>query len=151
MESSDAGKVRFPLKKRIGVIDDDGITLDFLRKNLEGRGYEVLVWRRIPRDLAELEGCCVLIVDGDGIGNGVYRNGVDFLKEYVWLRRESKMDWGNRYVHYSGFVSRKDFDLLEGMGVSVYDKMCSPHDFVDVIEEMAKTVECGDGNEHKGV
>lgn len=151
MESSNAGKVRFPLKKRIGVIDDSGFTLDFLRKNLEERGYEVLVWRRIPRDLAELEGCCVLIVDGDGIGNGVHRNGVDFLKEYVWLRRESKMDWGNRYVHYSGYVSRKDFDLLEGMGVSVYDKMCNPHDFVEAIDEMAKGVRYGDRNEHKDI
>lgn len=137
MESSD-GKVRFPLKKRIGVIDDDGMTLDFLRKNLEGRGYEVLVWRRIPRDLAELDGCRVLIVDGDGIGNGVYRNGVEFLEAYEKLRQDEKNANNVRLVHYSGFVSRKDYDRLTGIGIDVFEKLRSPRDFVDAICEMTK-------------
>lgn len=101
-------------KKRICVIDDDRFVMGCIAKCLKPHTVEGL--RQLPLEVAELYDYDILIVDGNGIGNEKWKNGVAFLMEYTPKNPKQKL------IHYSGFISAQDGMKLTQKGIKVLTK-----------------------------
>ena len=66
---------------KLALIDDSGMIQTVVLSDFAS-SHEVKTYWRIPEDLTELDQFDVLIVDGTGIGNRWFANGVNFLLEY---------------------------------------------------------------------
>ena len=98
-----------PKRGTVCVIDDDYFMKSYFEKFLEG--FSITHEPRIPKDVSKLGDFDVLIVNGSGIGNGVYKNGVEFLKAY------KKRGKNRGIIHLSGWIDRKDEDELMSKGI----------------------------------
>ena len=101
---------------KIGVIDDACSVRTTIAREVEKSGNVCIGFQMIPTDISELEQCDAVIVDGEGIGNETYNCGVDFIMAYAPTHKDKTI------IHYSGYVSRKTKDKLEGVGVLVFIK-----------------------------
>lgn len=101
-------------KKRICVIDDDGFVRGCIAKCL--MQHTVVGLRLLPLEVAELYDYDILIVDGNGIGNEKWRNGVEFLMEYTPKNPMQKL------IHFSGYITAQDEMKLTKKGIKVITK-----------------------------
>lgn len=116
-----------PRKPKLAVIDDSGMIQRVVERNFES-SHEVTCFYRIPNNLDELKPFDVLVVDNDGIGNGKFVNGMDFLRKYVPFLLEEK-----RIVHFTGLCEFKDKMWLKSVGVAVVDKGGRPEELVNAV------------------
>ena len=110
----------------LAVIDDQGCIRRGIVEDFSAE-YDVTEFSRIPNDLDELNGFDVLIVDGSGIGNLEYRNGVDFLCYYIPLHPEK------RYVHYSGFITQGNGNRLTVLGCKCVTKGARHNELITAV------------------
>lgn len=129
-EEYEKEKASRPKKGRVCVIDDAWFMKGFSKEILED--YDVSYEPRIPLDEEILAGFDVLIVDGEGIGNSKYKNGVEFLKAY------KKQGQNKGLIHFSGFISPSDEKALEALGVECLEKGGDPDLLVQAVEEVVK-------------
>jgi len=116
-------KIHKPLERRILVIDDDRAMKSFVEKWMTG-DFTVEQLYRIPDDLNVLKGYDAVVVDGLGIGNGKYREGIDLLLDY------DKPE-GQSVVHHSGLCAYgREREALERRGVAVVTKGSNPEKLV---------------------
>lgn len=101
-------------KKQICVIDDDGFVRDCVAKCL--KQHTVVGLRLLPLEVAELYDYDILIVDGNGIGNEKWKNGVEFLMEYTPKNPLQKL------IHFSGYITEQDKRKLTKKGIKVITK-----------------------------
>lgn len=127
--SHDPGKNK---KNKVCIIDDSSFITSFVCDSFNRRGMPCDCEYRIPKDISTLEKYGILIVDGSGIGNGTYRNGVEFLMDFALGRTDILI------VHYSGLVLPDDKEALEGIGVRVIEKGRSFETVVNGLIELAK-------------
>ena len=112
-------KIQKPLEKRILVIDDNRSMKSFIEKFMTG-SFRIDQLYRIPDDLGVLRGYDAVVVDGLGIGNNMFKNGLDLLMEY------DKPE-GQSVVYYSGLGAYgRDLDALSERGVAVVTKGSNP-------------------------
>ena len=112
-------KIQKPLEKMILVIDDDRSMKSFIEKFMTG-SFRVDQLYRIPDDLSVLRGYDAVVVDGLGIGNNMFKEGLDLLMEY------DKPE-GQSVVYYSGLGAYgRDRDALSERGVAVVTKGSNP-------------------------
>ena len=112
-------KIQKPFEKRILVIDDDRSMKSFIEKFMTG-SFRVDQLYRIPDDLSVLRGYDAVVVDGLGIGNNMFKEGLDLLMEY------DKPE-GQSVVYYSGLGAYgRDRDALSERGVAVVTKGSNP-------------------------
>ena len=112
-------KIQKPSERRILVIDDDRAMKPFIEKWMTG-DFKVDQLYRIPDDLSVLRGYDAVVVDGLGIGNGKYREGVDLLLDY------DKPE-GQSVVYHSGLGAYgREREALERRGVAVVTKGSNP-------------------------
>jgi len=105
-------------RRKVLVIDDDCGMKTYLEKWANDMDIEQIY--RIPADLSILAGYDALVVDGLGIGNGKYREGVDLLLDY------DKPE-GQSVVYHSGLGSYgREREALERRGVAVVAKGSNP-------------------------
>ena len=116
-----------PRKPKLAVIDDSGMIQRVVERNFES-SHEVTCFYRIPDNLDELKPFDVLIVDNDGIGNGKFMNGMDFLRKYVPFLLEEK-----RIVHFTGLCEFKDRMWLKSVGVAVVNKGSRPDELINAV------------------
>ena len=112
-------------KKRICIIDDDGFIRNWVAECL--KPHTVVGLRELPLDVSELYDYDILIVDGNGIGNEKWRNGVEFLMEYTPKNPLQKL------IHYSGYISAQDEKKLTQKGIMALEKGRDFRDYVDFI------------------
>ena len=113
------GKIQKPFEKSILVIDDDRGMKSFIEKFMTG-SFRIDQLYRIPDDLSVLSGYDAVVVDGLGIGNDMFKDGLDLLMEY------DKPD-GQSVVYYSGLGAYGcDLDALSERGVAVVTKGSNP-------------------------
>ena len=110
--------------RKVLVIDDCwGIVKTTIEKWSTG-DVDVECVARIPDDLSCLSEYDALIVDGDGIGNGKFENGLEFLMSY------DKPD-GQAVVYHSGHGAYGDDKKnLEKRGVAVVTKGSNPEKLI---------------------
>ncbi len=113
-------KIKKPLLgRKILVIDDDRAMKSFIEKWMTGN-FTIEQLYRIPDDLNVLKGYDAVVVDGLGIGNGKYREGVDLLLDY------DKPE-GQAVVYHSGLGAYgREREALERRGVAVVTKGSNP-------------------------
>lgn len=112
-------KIQKPLERRILVIDDDRAMKSFIEKFMTG-SFKVDQLYRIPDDLSVLRGYDAVVVDGLGIGNGRYSEGIDLLFDY------DKPE-GQSVVYHSGLGAYgRQREALERRGVAVVTKGSNP-------------------------
>lgn len=105
-------------RRKVLVIDDDCGMKTYLEKWADDMDIEQIY--RIPADLSILAGYDALVVDGLGIGNGKYREGVDLLLDY------DKPE-GQSVVYHSGLGAYgREREDLERRGVAVVTKGSNP-------------------------
>lgn len=105
-------------RRKVLVIDDDCGMKAYLEKWVDDMDIEQIY--RIPADLSTLSGYDALVVDGLGIGNGKYREGVDLLLDY------DKPE-GQSVVYHSGLGAYgREREALERRGVAVVTKGSNP-------------------------
>lgn len=119
-------KASRPKKGSVCVIDDDWFMKSYCEQFLED--FTISYESRIPLDEEILGTYDVLIVDGNGIGNGKYKNGVEFLKAY------KKQGNNKGIIHLSGFISHDDEKSLEQKGVECLEKGHDPDGLVQTVE-----------------
>lgn len=113
--------------KKVLVIDDDRIVKAIIEKWSEGRMEVEHLWR-IPDDLSALKDYDALVVDGQGIGNKSFRNGMDFLMSYDKPK-------GQSVVYHSGNGAYgHDKEELDKRGVAVVTKGSNPEKLILAIE-----------------
>lgn len=115
-----------PRKPRLAVIDDCGFIVTRIEKDF-AETHDVDVFYRIPDDLHELDKYDVLIVDGNGIGNSKFRNGVDFIREYEPFHKDKNI------IHYTGLCSFLDRMVLKSRGVKVVIKGSRPSELIEAV------------------
>lgn len=109
-------------RRKVLVIDDDYGMKTYLEKWADDMDIEQIY--RIPADLSILAGYDALVVDGLGIGNGKYREGVDLLLDY------DKPE-GQSVVYHSGLGAYgREREALERRGVAVVTKGSNPEKLV---------------------
>ena len=109
-------------RRKVLVIDDDCGMKTYLEKWADDMDIEQIY--RIPADLSILTGYDALVVDGLGIGNGKYREGVDLLLDY------DKPE-GQSVVYHSGLGAYgREREALERRGVAVVTKGSNPEKLV---------------------
>lgn len=109
-------------RRKVLVIDDDCGMKTYLEKWADDMDIEQIY--RIPADLSILAGYDALVVDGLGIGNGKYREGVDLLLDY------DKPE-GQSVVYHSGLGAYgREREALERRGVAVVTKGSNPEKLV---------------------
>lgn len=123
-------KAARPKRGTVCVIDDDYFMKRYFENFLED--FSIIHEPRIPKEVSKLGDFDVLIVDGSGIGNGVYENGVEFLKAY---KRSGK---NKGIIHLSGWIDRKDGDELMSKGIECITKGHDPQNIIDVVEGFFK-------------
>ena len=112
-------KIQHFRKMSILVIDDDRAMKSFIEKLMTG-SFKVDQLYRIPDDLSVLMGYDAVVVDGLGIGNNRFKEGLDLLMAY------DKPE-GQSVVYYSGLgVYGRDRDALSERGVAVVTKGSNP-------------------------
>jgi hypothetical protein len=112
-------KIQKPSKRRILVIDDDRVMKSFIEKWMTG-DFMVEQLYRIPDDLSVLKGYDAVVVDGLGIGNCKYREGVNLLLDY------DKPE-GQSVVYHSGLGAYgREREALERRGVAIVTKGSNP-------------------------
>lgn len=109
--------------KKVLVIDDDRFVKSFVEKFASD--VEVEQMFRIPDDRSTLPSYDAIVVDGQGIGNEEFKNGLEFLKTY------NKPE-GQSVVYYSGLgvYDPEDKKILERRGVAVVTKGSNPEKLV---------------------
>lgn len=118
---------RRPGPPKLAVIDDDGFIISYV-KDMFRSDYEVDTFRRLPVDTSILHDYDVLIVDNQGIGNGHFDDGEDFLCEYN--RPEHQL-----VVHFSGLNPGRRFaEILTSKGMFWKVKGRDPHELVDLVK-----------------
>lgn len=109
-------------RRKVLVIDDDYWMKTYLEKWADDMDIEQIY--RIPADLSILADYDALVVDGLGIGNGKYREGVDLLLDY------DKPE-GQSVVYHSGLGAYgREREALERRGVAVVTKGSNPEKLV---------------------
>lgn len=104
--------------KSILIIDDTYTMKSYVEKFVAG--YVVKQIYRLPDDESDLKNYDALVVDGIGIGNGKYRNGLEFCMAY------DKPE-GQAVVFHSGLVvHRNDAAELSRRGVAIVTKGGNP-------------------------
>lgn len=127
-------KIVAMFKKRrptLAVIDDTCFIRSIIVKDFSDE-YDVTEFARIPTVLDELAEFDVLIVDGNGIGNNVWKHGADFLYDYAPMHPEK------RFVHFTGFCTDKNCERLKAIGVTVVSKGSRPEKLVNAVNGKAK-------------
>lgn len=105
-------------KRSVLVIDDSSMMKGYVEKFCEGCEVEQIY--RLPDSFWGLGKYDAIIVDGEGIGNAVWKKGIDFLKDY------DKPD-GQSVVYHSGHGAYgEERDMLEAKGVAVVTKGSNP-------------------------
>ena len=104
--------------KKILVIDDDRFTKYFVEMFVPDVEVEQIY--RLPEDESILATYDSLVVDGSGIGNSKYKNGLVFCKQY------DKPE-GQAVVFYSGNgADGDDAKELERRGIAIVPKGSNP-------------------------
>lgn len=93
------------------VIDDSRGITSSLKAQLEKEGIDVTEMWRLPEDMSELDGFDMLVVDGSGIGNSKFKNGVEFLKAYAPTCGFKLL------IYYSSFYTQQTAEELDRLGV----------------------------------
>lgn len=104
--------------KKVLVIDDSRMMKDYVEKFCYGCEVEQIY--RLPYNFQGLDKYDAIIVDGHGIGNAKWKNGMEFLRDY------DKPE-GQSVVYYSGCGAYgEERDMLEAKGVAVVTKGSNP-------------------------
>lgn len=104
--------------KTVLIIDDDYGMKSYAEKFISGFAVEQIY--RLPDDESVLRKYDALIVDGQGISNGKYKNGLEFCKAY------DKPE-GQAVVFHSGNGAyRDDAAELRKRGVAIVTKGSNP-------------------------
>lgn len=114
-----------PFRGEVCAIDDDRTLKHWLELYLPG--FKVSQVYGIPEDETELARYDVLIVDGYGIGNGQYGDGMEFLLSYQ-MRGNNK-----GLVHFSNLVSNADKIALAEKGIKYLNKCTDPQNLLDAV------------------
>lgn len=115
-------------KPKVLVIDDAGFMRSYAQKFLDFCDVEQKY--RIPEDETVLAKYDVLIVDGNGIGNSKYKDGIEFCKAY------EKQGNNKGVIYHSGlFSDKEDLEILKEMGIKVLLKGDQPGKFVEAVKE----------------
>lgn len=120
---------------KLALIDDSGMIQTFVLSDFAS-SHEVKTYWRIPEDLTELDQFDVLIVDGAGIGNRRFANGVNFLLEYAPKNPDK------RFVHFTGLCTAEDRERLKAIGVTVVSKGRCTEELVNAVNGKAKDDGC---------
>ena len=105
-------------KKRVLIIDDDRGMKSYVEKFVEE--YKVDQLYRIPDDLSVLLAYDAVVVDGLGIRNGRFEDGLDLCMHY------DKPE-GQSVVYHSGLgACKRERDELSERGVAVVTKGSNP-------------------------
>lgn len=121
-------------KMKILVIDDYSCIADGIRKYFPND--DVQHHYRIPTDLSELDRYDVLIVDNQGINNGTFKSGSDFLKSYVPTNPNQMV------IYHSGLGAYGKFkELLDSKGFFSFTKGNNPDKLVQLVAENFKGVQ----------
>lgn len=105
-------------KKRVLIIDDDRVMKSYVEKFVEG--FVVNQLYRIPDDLSVLLAYDAVVVDGLGIGNDRFEDGLDLCMHY------DKPE-GQSVVYHSGLGAYgRERDELSKRGVAVVTKGSDP-------------------------
>ena len=105
-------------KKKVLVIDDDSFMKSYVEKFVEGVVVHQLY--RIPDDLSVLLAYDAVVVDGLGIGNDRFEDGLDLCMHY------DKPE-GQSVVYHSGLGAYgNDARILSERGVAVVMKGSNP-------------------------
>lgn len=111
-------KIQKPLKRRILVIDDDRYMKTYVQKWVDDMDVEQIY--ALPMDISKLAQYDALVVDGMGISNLKYKEGLDFLLDY------DKPE-GQSVVYHSGLGAYgREREALERRGVAVVTKGSNP-------------------------
>lgn len=81
------------------IIDDAGFIGETVKKELKdiyGDECDCDFHYRLPADTANFEIYDILVIDNEGIGNGKFKNGIAFLKEYEFDYKRQCV------IHFSG-------------------------------------------------
>ena len=113
-------------KPTLAVIDDCWMIQQAVR-NAVGDVYTVTSLTVIPDDLSMLDAFDVLVVDGSGIGNRTYQNGVDFLLAYAPSHSDK------RFVHFTGYCERQNMNSLLKLGIPVVSKGVRPGEILEAL------------------
>jgi DNA-binding response OmpR family regulator len=112
-------KIQKPLERKILVIDDDRGMKSYIEKFMTG-SFKVDQLYSIPDDLSVLRGYDAVVVDGMGIGNSRFKEGLDLLMAY------DKPE-GQSVVYHSGLGAYgRERDALSERGVAVVTKGSNP-------------------------
>ena len=118
-------------KMKILVIDDYSFIAEGIRKYFPND--DVQHHYRIPTDLSELDRYDVLIVDNQGINNGMFKSGSDFLKSYVPTNPNQMV------IYHSGLGAYGEFkELLDSKGFFSFTKGNNPDKLVQLVTENFK-------------
>lgn len=118
-------------KMKILVIDDYRFIAEGIRKYFPKD--DVQHHYRIPTDLSELDRYDVLIVDNQGINNGTFKSGSDFLKSYVPTNPNQMV------IYHSGLGAYGDFkEMLDSKGFFSFTKGNNPAKLVQLVTENFK-------------
>lgn len=116
-------------KPKVLVIDDDYFMRSYARRFLDfcivKHDY------RIPEDESTLADYDVLIVDGDGIGNSKYKDGIEFCKTY------EKQGNNKVVIYHSGLAPYgEDESALTNKGLKIVVKGSNPDRLVAAVKEV---------------
>ena len=118
-------------KMKILVIDDHSFVAEGIRKYFPND--EVEHHYRIPTYLSELDKYDVLIVDNQGISNGTFKSGSNFLKYYVPTNPNQMV------IYHSGLGADGDFkEMLDSKGFFSFTKGNNPDKLVQLVTENFK-------------
>ena len=112
---------------KILVIDD----MSFIAKGIEKYFPDAQVEHEysIPTDLPKLDNYDILVVDNQGIGNGEWKNGEAFLKDYQ-PKKPNQM-----VIFHSGLEPRNEFaDILKSKGFFSFTKGRNPDKLVELVK-----------------
>ena len=113
-------------RKRVLIIDDDRYMKTYVEKWAEDLDVEQIY--SLPMDESKLAQYDAIVVDGVGIGNLKYKEGIDFLLCY------DKPE-GQSVVYHSGWGAYgREREALERRGVAVVTKGSNPEKLVLAIK-----------------
>lgn len=104
--------------RKVLVIDDRYFMKEYVAKCVSDSQVDHMY--SLPDEESALRGYDALVIDGEGIGNGVYKHGLEFCRQY------DKPD-GQAVVYCSGLhPGKEDCEILEKRGIAVVDKGGNP-------------------------
>lgn len=123
MEAANKGK------PKVLVIDDTYFVFSAISRTLDFCNVEHVYG--IPEDESELADFDVLIVDGKGIGNSKYKDGIEFCKTY------EKQGNNKVVIYHSGLAPYvEDEFALTNKGVKIVVKGSHPDRLVAAVQEV---------------